>query len=366
MEKNNNGSTEKKNRVMLYALCAIIVICIGVIGVLASRLNRTFREGQEVTPTPNVVENVTMTPVVEPDEVNVDAVVEISTPVPTSTPTPVPTETPTPEPTATPVPTATSTPKPTETPTPIPTNTPVPTSTPMPTPDFTVSELDKEMQAWCFVNVRDYPSRAGNKVGNLNEGDIVTVTGQCEETNWYQIIYNDNVAYVSNDYIVEVGSRLISTFDPEKDVPNLESYPEITYDRNWTDYEKECLAKIVMAEAEGDSLYVKTLIAFTVINRVQSKGQGFPDTIEEVILQHRELDMYTTIYQYEHARMPGGRYHWITPDENAWKAVEIVQNTKYDFSNGALYYESNSNVEDSWSARNLELILEVDSTRFYK
>lgn len=373
MEKNNNGSTEKKNRVMLYALCAIIVVCIGVISVLATRLNRTFREGQEITPTPNVAENVTMKSVVEPDEVKANAVVETSTPVPTSTPTPIPTETPTPEPTATPVPTATptptSTPTPTPTATPIPTNTPIPTSTPIPTPTpipyDDVTEFNTELQAWCLMNVRDYPAREGNKVGEFAEGEIVTVIGQCAN-GWYQVMYKDTIAYASNGYLVEVGSRLISTFDPEKDVPNLESYPEITYDRNWTEEEKLCLAKIVRAEAEGQSLYVKTLVVLTIMNRVHSQGQGFPDTIEEVILQHRKVGN-TIIYQFEHAKEPGGRYHWITPDTESWKAVEIAQTIKYDISGGAMYYEgSRSAKEGSWSSRNLELTVEVDQTCFYK
>lgn len=289
-----------------------------------------------------------------------------ATPAPTEAlkPTTTPEPTATPEPTSTPVPTAT--PTPTSTPTPKPTNTPVPTSTPVPAPSYHISKLDKEMQAWSFVNVRDYPSKAGNKIGSLNEGDIVTVTGQCEETGWYRIVYLDTDAYVSDGYIVEVGSALLSTFDPEKDVPDLETYPEIIYDRNWSEQEKECLARIVMAEAEGDSLYVKTLIAFSVINRVQSKGQGFPNTIEEVILQHRELDEETSIYQYESARMPDGRYHKVEPNDDCWKAVDIVQSAKYDFSGGAMYYESNSNVDDSWNARNLEFVVEVNGTRFYK
>lgn len=348
MQKN---SEDKQRGITKYILCGIILVCIVVIVVLALKLKGASDNEEEIVPTPSITESITDVSGEEPSEEKVKEVE--ATPMPTSTPTPVPTETPIPKPTSTPVPTA----------------TPKPTSTPAPTPlpSFNIIEFDgeKKMQAWSFVNVRDYPSKAGNKVGSLNEGDIVTILGQCEETKWYQIRYNDTVAYVSNGYIVEIGTILFSSFNPEEDIENLESYPEITYDRNWTDYEKECLAKLVMAEAEGDSLYVKTLIAFTVINRVQSKGQGFPDTIEEVILQHRKLDIHTTIYQYEHTYAPGGRYHWVEPNEDCWKAVEYVQNAKYDFSNGAMYYESDAD-NDSWNARNLEFVVEVNNTRFYK
>ena len=348
MREKNNKSNEKQNRLIVYILCGVIVICIGTIGILSFRLRRTFREEWEVTPTSTVtpMSTLTLTP----------------TPEPTLTPTPEPTLTPTP----TVTPTLTQTPTATPTPTPSPTVTPTPTVIPTKAPDFTVSTLDKEMQARSFVNVRDLPSTKGNKIGSLEAGDIVTVTGRCEETGWYQIEYLGAVAYVSNAYIKEIGSTMMSSFDPELDIPDLASYPEVTYSREWTDYEKECLAKIVMAEAEGESLYVKTLIAFTVINRVQSKGQGFPNTIEEVILQHRVLDNGTVIYQYEHTKTPDGRYHQVTANEDCWKAVEIVQTVKYDFSNGAMYFESNSNVEDSWIVRNLEFVVEVDGTRFYK
>lgn len=256
---------------------------------------------------------------------------------------------------------------PTATPTPtvipLPTATPVITNTPTPLPNFTVIGLhdgEKEMQAWSFVNVRDYPSKAGNKVGSLESGDIVTVTGKCRETGWCQINYNDTVAYVCTSYLVEPGSDLFSKFNPEEDINNLESYPEITYDRNWTDHEKECLAKIAMAEAEGQTLQVKTLIILTVLNRVQSPS--FPDTIEEVILQKKYIGG-EIVYQYFQTN-PGGRYHWFEPNEDCWEAVEIAQNLKYDFSNGAMYFENSS--DTSWAARNLELTAEVSGTKFYK
>jgi len=124
-----------------------------------------------------------------------------------------------------------------------------------------------------------------------------------------------------------------------------------------------------MAEAEGQSLHVKTLIAFTVLNRVESRGIGFPNTVEEVITQHRVVSPSLTIYQYVHAERTDysyGRYYWVKPNEDCWRAVEIATTIGYDFSDGAYYYESNSNVEDSWIIRNCELTVEVDGTRFYK
>lgn len=164
-----------------------------------------------VSPEPEVE----LMPTIEPTDIPVvtSAPVATSTPLPTETPVPTvePTSTliPTVAPTATPEPTATSTPTPTNTPTPLPTNTPtptatpVPTATPIPTPVYTYKELNKTMYAKSSVNVRDLPCADGNKVGSLSANEKVTVIGQCNETSWYKISYNNGTAYVSNNYLID-------------------------------------------------------------------------------------------------------------------------------------------------------------------
>ena len=67
---------------------------------------------------------------------------------------------------------------------------------------YTYSELDKKMYAKSSVNVRILPSTDGEKIGSLSKGQEVIVTGQCNETKWYRIIYKDKVAYVSSSYLV--------------------------------------------------------------------------------------------------------------------------------------------------------------------
>lgn len=316
MRKN---SEDKQQKLAKYILYGLILICIVVIVVSALNLKDELGNEKTMIPTSSVTGSVT-------DTLGEDKVEDVVT-------TPVST-------------------------------TSKPTSTPIPMPSFNIIGLhdgEKEMQAWCLVKVRNYPSKKGEIIGSIECGELVTVTGRCKETEWYQINYNDTVAYVCDDYIVEIGSDLQSIFNPEEDVENLESYPEITYDRNWTDHEKKCLAKLVMAEAEGQTLQVKTLIILTVLNRVQSSS--FPDTIEEVILQKGYVGG-EVVYQYFHTYYPGGRYHWVAPNEDCWEAVEIAQNLKYDISDGAVYYENSS--DDSWASRNLELTVKVGGTKFYK
>ena len=62
--------------------------------------------------------------------------------------------------------------------------------------------MDAIMYAKQAVNVRSLPCTDGEKMGGLAYAQSVTVTGQCDETKWYRILYNGEVAYVSNNYLV--------------------------------------------------------------------------------------------------------------------------------------------------------------------
>lgn len=140
------------------------------------------------------------------------------------------------------------------------------------------------------------------------------------------------------------------------------SYPietlTVKYDRGLSDNEKYLLAKLIMTEAEGESLETKVCIAWVVLNRVYSSERFFPDTIEEVIFQKSN-----GVYQFSPVA-PGGRWWKVEPNEECWEAVRIVNETNYDFSEGALYFEACQG--DSWHSRNLEFICQIDNTRFYK
>ncbi len=129
------------------------------------------------------------------------------------------------------------------------------------------------------------------------------------------------------------------------------------YCRNLSDNDKLMLAKIVMAEAEGESVYTKVLVILTVLNRVESNQ--FPNTVEEVIFQN-----HNNVYQFSPV-IPGGRYWTTEPTDECWEAVEIVNGMETDVSNGALYFEACKD-ENNWHSRNLEFICKSGSTRFYK
>lgn len=132
----------------------------------------------------------------------------------------------------------------------------------------------------------------------------------------------------------------------------------VEFSRNLSEEDKYLLAKIAMAEAEGESIKTKVFVILTVLNRVYSNDAYFPDTIEEVIFQSND-----GVYQFSPV-IPGGRWWKVEPNEECWKAVEMVNGMKEDVSMGALYFESCSG--ESWHSRNLEFLFKSDNMRFYK
>ena len=64
--------------------------------------------------------------------------------------------------------------------------------------DYTFTDMDKTMYAKGTIKLRNLPSTAGDKLDKLSENQEVTVTGQCNETGWYRVAYNDSEGYVSD------------------------------------------------------------------------------------------------------------------------------------------------------------------------
>ena len=131
----------------------------------------------------------------------------------------------------------------------------------------------------------------------------------------------------------------------------------LIYDKEFTEDDKYLLAKIAMAEAESQNIQTKTLVIMSVLNRVES--DDFPDSILEVIFQNNGKT-----YQYSPV-MQGGRWWTTEPDEDCYEAVEVVLATEYDYSDGALYFESCAEEENCYS-KNLEFLYQSEDLRFYK
>lgn len=126
-------------------------------------------------------------------------------------------------------------------------------------------------------------------------------------------------------------------YEPDLSKPSLDWGAEDSY----------LLAKIAMAEAEGEGVEGKAMVIMVVLNRVWA--EGFPDSIEDVIFDYSEEK---DIYQFSQVA-PGGRWWTTEPDEECYEALRIIMVEKWDESEGALYFEDTYNGEDTWHSENL-------------
>lgn len=139
---------------------------------------------------------------------------------------------------------------------------------------------------------------------------------------------------------------------------NFEYYPEFRYSMNISEQDKYLLAKLNECEAGNQNIRTRELVVLVVLNRANI-SDSFPDTIEEVIKEN-----HNGIYQFS-PLMKGGSWYYTEPTEDAYLAVENVINSIYDFSDGALYFESCQD-EDNWHSRNLEFLYQSQDVRFYR
>ena len=126
-------------------------------------------------------------------------------------------------------------------------------------------------------------------------------------------------------------------------------------DYNWYHKDAYLLAKIAMAEAEGEDTVGKALVIRTVLNRVES--DKFPNDVEGVLYQKAGVG-----WQFAPMEI-GGRWYTTEPDEDCWEALYMVQ-TGWDESLGALYFEQAGST--GWHNDNLEFLFQHGGHCFYK
>lgn len=95
-----------------------------------------------------------------------------------------------------------------------------------------------------------------------------------------------------------------------------------------TPEDKEVLLRIVEAEATGEDVMGRMLVANVILNRVVS--EEFPNTIPEVVFSHRGDT-------YQFAPVKDGRYWKVRITDKTKEAVERVLAGE-DYSQGALYF----------------------------
>ncbi len=118
---------------------------------------------------------------------------------------------------------------------------------------------------------------------------------------------------------------------------------------DWDADDTYLLAKIAMAEAEGEDTEGKALVILTVLNRVASRS--FPDSIAEVIYQEGQF-----------SPVSNGRFDAVNPDQDCLEALDLVAGG-WNHSQNALYFESRS--DSNWHRKNLEFLFQHGSHYFY-
>lgn len=120
----------------------------------------------------------------------------------------------------------------------------------------------------------------------------------------------------------------------------------------------EILQRIVEAEATGEDLKGKILVANVILNRVED--DDFPDTIEDVVFQK---DGST----YQFSPIKDNRYWSVKISDDTIKAIEKVMEGE-DYSKGALYFSARSRANKNnmrWFDNNLEYLFRYGGHEFF-
>lgn len=133
---------------------------------------------------------------------------------------------------------------------------------------------------------------------------------------------------IENPDLIYVGEIINTTDNKTKVSTNINANNKV----NITPQEKELLARLVEAEAKGESYAGKVAVANVVLNRVEH--YDFPNTVFSVIYQYGQFSPVTS-----------GAINQPASAESK-RAVEEALNT--DFSKGALYFYNPEKATSNW------------------
>lgn len=187
---------------------------------------------------------------------------------------------------------------------------------------------------------------------NVSSAEVSTASGVTAGVS--EVIQQNMTQYQSIQ-----GSYEVSTLEPtttQEPEITKEQVIETTNDsliqsKDWDADDSYLLAKIAMAEAEGEDVEGKALVILVVLNRVWT--DEFPGTIHDVIYQKSQF-----------SPIANGRFDRVEPDGECYEALEMVM-SGWDESDGALYFESEKSA-DNWHSRHLDYLFIHGGHRFYK
>ncbi|BCN32229.1 cell wall hydrolase [Anaeromicropila herbilytica] len=123
--------------------------------------------------------------------------------------------------------------------------------------------------------------------------------------------------------------------------------------------DKQVLQRIVEAEATGEDIKGKMLVANVILNRVAN--DRFPDTVQKVVFQRNGSTV-------QFSPIKDGRYWSVSVSKATVTAVNRVLSGE-DESQGALFFSARSRADKSsmsWFDRNLRWLFKYGGHEFYK
>lgn len=155
---------------------------------------------------------------------------------------------------------------------------------------------------------------------------------------------------------IQTGEENVETEIPaeESETEAIEATEEneTSFKLEYNDY--NVLLKIVEAEAGGEDLTGKMLVANVILNRV--KNDQFPNTVTEVVYQK-------TNGSAQFSPTVDGRINTVSISQETLEAVERVLNGE-DYSNGAVYFRS-VRCNSTWFDNSLRRVAQHGNHIFY-
>lgn len=181
----------------------------------------------------------------------------------------------------------------------------------------------------------------GAAAGEENLG----LTGKNKKVIYYTVREGDNLTTIAEKNGVTVSSliranRLSSTVIYPKQViiiPGRNPDYDLAVSRGFTREDVGLLARIIYAEARGESFTGQVAVGAVILNRLQH-GE-FPKTIREVVMQKQSGT-------YQFSPVEDGSIN-LVPDEIAICAA-IQAMAGHDPTNGALYFYNPDTASDQW------------------
>lgn len=164
---------------------------------------------------------------------------------------------------------------------------------------------------------------------------------------WSEYMEENHIGMVQ----VEGSDTWLTQEEYEQMCKERDAYKAAIGSLDWDADDSYRLAKIAMAEAEGEDTEGKALVILVVLNRVWS--DDFPDTIEGVITEDTQFAAYEN-----------GRYDRVEPDADCYRALEMVQVEHWNESRGAIYFERTTD-ETTWHNTTLKKLFTHGNHTFY-